>query len=165
IEVLASKGVISGMSETTFAPGEDIKRADFIILLIKSLGLYCEFESNFSDVSPESYYYEYVGMAKELGITSGVGNNMFKPLEKITRQDMMVLTANALKIAGKISDTGNESDISKFSDKDKIASYAVEGVATLVKKGIVVGSGNIINPLGNATRAELAAIIYKIYYI
>ena len=91
---------------------------------------------------------------------------MFKPLEKITRQDMMVLTANALKIAGKISDTGNESDISKFSDKDKIASYAVEGVATLVKKGIVVGSGgNTINPLGNATRAELAAIIYKIYYI
>ena len=46
------------MSETTFAPGEDIKRADFIILWVKSLGLYCEFESNFSDVSPESYYYE-----------------------------------------------------------------------------------------------------------
>lgn len=165
IEVLASKGIISGTSETTFTPGEDIKRADFIILLIKSLGLYCEFESNFSDVSPGSYYYDYVGMARELGIASGVGDNMFKPLEKITRQDMMVLTANALKIAGKISDTGNEADISKFTDKDKIASYAVEGVATLVKKGIVVGSENKINPLGNATRAELAAIIYKIYYI
>ena len=90
---------------------------------------------------------------------------MFKPLEKITRQDMMVLTANALKIAGKISDTGSESDISKFDDKDKIASYAAEGVATLVKKGIVLGSENKINPRGNATRAELAAIIYKIYYM
>ena len=165
IEVLASKGIINGTSETTFTPGEDIKRADFIILLIKSLGLHCEVSVNFDDVLPGSYYYEYVGIAKELGITSGVGGNMFKPLEKITRQDMMVLTANALKIAGKISDTGSESDISKFDDKDKIASYAAEGVATLVKKGIVLGSENKINPRGNATRAELAAIIYKIYYM
>ncbi|HHX18562.1 MAG TPA: cellulosome anchor protein [Clostridium sp.] len=165
IEVLASKGIINGTSEITFTPGEDIKRADFIILLIKSLGLYSEAVSNFDDVLPGSYYYEYVGIAKELGITSGVGDNMFKPLEKVTRQDMMVLTANALKIAGKISDKGIESDIAKFDDKDKIASYAVEGVSTLVKKGIVLGSGNNINPLGNATRAELAAIIYKIYYM
>ena len=44
-----------------------------------------------------------------------------------------------------------------------IASYAVEGVATLVKEGIVVGSGDVINPKGNASRAELAAIVYKIY--
>ncbi|MDQ2085000.1 S-layer homology domain-containing protein [Herbivorax sp. ANBcel31] len=165
IEVLASKGVISGTSKTTFTPGNDITRADFMILLIKALDLYSEFESNFSDVSSESYYYEYVGMAKELGITSGVGNNMFNPLEKITRQDMMVLTTNALKIAGKVSTTGNNSDIDQFNDKNQIASYAVEGVATLVKEGIVVGSGNNINPFGNATRAELAAMIYKIYYM
>lgn len=166
IEVLASKGVIRGTSENTFTPGEDITRADFIILLVKSLGLYSEIESNFNDVPSESYYFEYVGIAKQLGITSGVGNNMFKPLEKITRQDMMVLTANALNIANKLSDnTGSQSSISGFNDRNEIASYAIEGVATLVKEGIVVGSENKINPLGNATRAELAAIIYKIYYM
>lgn len=165
IEVLASRGIINGTSETTFAPGEDITRADYIILLVKSLGLYSEIESNFSDVLSGSYYFEYVGIAKELGITSGVGNNIFKPSEKITRQDMMVLTANALKIAGKISNLGSESELAGFNDSNQIASYAIEGVSTLVKEGIVVGSENYINPLGNATRAELAAIIYKIYYM
>ena len=65
----------------TFTQGR-YKKADFIILLIKSLGLHCEVSVNFDDVLPGSYYYEYVGIAKELGITSGVGGNMFKPLEK-----------------------------------------------------------------------------------
>ncbi|UWV47856.1 S-layer homology domain-containing protein [Acetivibrio thermocellus] len=164
IEVLASKGVINGTSDTTFTPQADITRADFMILLVKALGLTAEVTSNFDDVSEKDYYYEYVGIAKELGITTGVGNNKFNPKAKITRQDMMVLTTNALRIAGKISSTGTRADVERFSDKDQIASYAVEGVATLVKEGIVVGSGDIINPRGNASRAELAAIIYKIYY-
>ncbi|GAE88743.1 S-layer homology domain-containing protein [Acetivibrio straminisolvens] len=164
IEVLASKGVINGTSDTTFTPQADITRADFMILLVKALGLTADVTSNFDDVSEKDYYYEYVGIAKELGITTGVGDNKFNPKAKITRQDMMVLTTNALKIAGKISSPGTSADVERFSDKAQIASYAVEGVATLVKEGIVVGSGNIINPKGNASRAELAAIIYKIYY-
>ncbi|TYQ12921.1 UNVERIFIED_CONTAM: S-layer family protein [Acetivibrio alkalicellulosi] len=163
IEVLASKGIINGTSKTTYSPSKDITRADFMILLIKSLDISSSFESNFDDVLPGAYYYQYVGIAKELGIASGVGDNKFNPLESITRQDMMVLTTNALKIANKVSLTGNEADISGYEDKDQISLYAVEGVATLVKKGIVVGSNNRINPLGNASRAELAAIIYKIY--
>lgn len=163
IEVLASKGVINGTSDTTYTPGADITRADFMILLVKALGLTASVDSNFDDISKNDYFYEYVGIAKKLGITSGVGNNKFNPREKITRQDMMVLTTNALKIAGKISGTGTASDVQRFTDKSLIASYAVEGVATLVKEGIVVGSGDVINPRGNASRAELAAIVYKIY--
>jgi len=91
IEVLASKGVINGTSDTTFTPQADITRADFMILLVKALGLTAEVTSNFDDVSEKDYYYEYVGIAKELGITTGVGNNKFNPKAKITRQDMMVL--------------------------------------------------------------------------
>jgi hypothetical protein len=163
IEVLASKGVINGTSDTTYTPGADITRADFMILLVKALGLTASVDSNFDDISKNDYFYEYVGIAKKLGITSGVGNNKFNPREKITRQDMMVLTTNALKIAGKISSTGTAADVQRFTDKSLIASYAVEGVATLVKEGIVVGSGDVINPKGNASRAELAAIVYKIY--
>ncbi|MFZ5988318.1 MAG: S-layer homology domain-containing protein [Bacillota bacterium] len=163
IEVLASKGVINGTSDTTFNPKADITRADFMVLLVKALGLSASVDSNFDDVASGAYYYEYVGIAKKLGVTTGVGDNKFNPKAKITRQDMMVLTTNALKIAGKISSPGTKTDVDRFSDKAQIASYAVEGVATLVKENIVVGSGNIINPRGNASRAELAAIIYKIY--
>lgn len=163
VEVLASKGVINGTSSKTFSPSADITRADFIVLLVKALGLTATVDSNFDDIPASSYYTEAVGIAKKLGITGGVGNNKFNPKAKITRQDMMVLTTNALKISGKISRVGTEADIEKFSDKSKIAPYAIEGVATLVREGIVVGNKDLINPGGYASRAELAAIIYKVY--
>jgi hypothetical protein len=163
IEVLAAKGVINGTSQTTFAPSTAITRGDFLLLLVKALGLTATVDSNFSDVEPSAYYYNAIGIAKKLKITTGVGDNKYNPKEKITRQDLMVLTTNALKIAGKVSTPGTKTEIERFSDKAGIASYATEGVATLVKEGIVVGSGNVINPRGNTSRAELAAIIYKIY--
>ncbi len=79
IEVLASKGIIKGTSDTTFNPSENITRADFICLLIRGLNLNAKIESNFSDVKPEKYYYQAVGIAKKLGIAQGYGENIFDP--------------------------------------------------------------------------------------
>jgi len=163
IEVLASKGIVNGTSDNTFSPGENITRADFLVLLVRTLELNADFSDNFSDVSETDYYYKAVGIAKALGITNGVGNNMFNPKEPISRQDMMVLSHRALKIAGIIKTQGSEAYIQKFKDKDKIAAYAAESVAAMVREGIIVGNRDVINPAGNATRAETAVIMYRIY--
>jgi len=163
IEVMASKGVIAGTSATTYSPGQNITRADFITLLVRALELKADFDENFDDIKPSDYYYEAIGTAKALGITSGVGGNKFNPREEISRQDMMVLVARALKIAKKIDTSGTAEDIAAYKDKDDVADYAVEGVATLVKEGIIQGNGDRINPKGYATRAEIAVVIYTIY--
>jgi len=163
IEILASKGIIAGTSATTYSPGQNITRADFITLLVRTLELKADFNENFDDVKASDYYYEAVGTAKALGITSGVGNNKFSPREEILRQDMMVLLARALKITEKISTSGTAEDIAHFNDIDDVSDYAVEGVATLVKEGIIQGSNNNINPKGTATRAETAVVMYRIY--
>lgn len=163
IEVLASKGIINGTSEFTFAPGSNITRADFMILLVKALGLDADIKSNFDDVKEADYYYEAVGIAKSLGITSGVGDNKFLPKEQIKREDMMVLVDKALRIADKLETEGKALDIEDFDDDSSVSSYAVKSVATLVKEGIVSGSGNRLNPKSNTTRAEVAALIYRIY--
>lgn len=163
IQVLASKGIINGTSDTTFNPQAFITRADFMVLLVKALDLNAVVDSNFTDVPADAYYYNQIGIAKKLGITTGVGDNSYNPKAQITRQDMMVLITRALMVSGKISSEGTADVIAKYTDKDQVASYAETGVATLVKEGIVVGSNNIINPKGNASRAELAAIVYKIY--
>jgi len=163
IQFLTSKGIVKGTSETTFSPGDNIIRADFIILIVKAFGFTAEFDDNFSDIDPSAYYYEAVGIAKKLGITSGVGNNKFNPKEKITRQDMMVLLYRALKIAGKEIYAGSGSELDRFSDKAKIAPYAVEAIQALVANGIVSGDGTFINPLANAKRAEAAVLIYMTY--
>lgn len=163
IEVLASKGVISGTSETTYSPSTAITRADFMVLLIKALDLSTDVDSNFADVSSTAYYANAVGTAKELGITSGIGDNRFDPKACITRQDMMTLIYRAMIAAKKSMTAGTSDDLDKFADKEKIQAYAIQSVETLVKNGIVAGDGTIINPLGNATRAETAVMIYNSY--
>lgn len=162
IEALASKGVINGISDTSFAPEANITRADFLVILVRGLGLTAGFNDNFSDVSPAKYYYEALGIARELGITDGAGNNLFKPDTPVSRQELMVLGSRALSLSGAAMPAGSADDIRKFSDRAELAAYAVEDVAAMVKEGIVSGSGSKLNPHANATRAEAAVIVYRI---
>ncbi|EMS72740.1 polysaccharide lyase family 8 super-sandwich domain-containing protein [Ruminiclostridium cellobioparum] len=163
IEVMASKGVINGTSETTFSPSADIRRADFIVLLVKALGLSAKTQDNFADVSPGAYYAEALATAKALGITAGVGNNNFNPNAKISREDMMVLAARAMDKAGKPLADAAGSELKGYSDSAQISGYALKDVAALIKAEIIKGSGNTINPKRTATRAEAAVIIYNLY--
>jgi alpha-tubulin suppressor-like RCC1 family protein len=163
IIALSSKGIVKGTSETTFEPGKNIVRADFITLLVRVFNLKADFDSNFDDVSPDAYYYQAVGIAKKLGITNGAEGNKFNPGDQITREDLMVLVARTLKITGKTSAIDASVSISSFSDAAQVAPYAVEGVAALNKDGIVKGSGNMINPKGTAKRADTVVIIYRIF--
>jgi hypothetical protein len=104
-----------------------------------------------------------LGITKKLGISSGTGNNLFNPKAAITRQDMMNLTARAMKLAGKLKSTGVSADLNAFRDKGSVAPYAAESVASMVKEGLISGNGKLINPAGYATRAETAVLMYRIY--
>lgn len=161
IDQLAEKGIIKGTSASTFAPGSNIKRADFMLLLVRTLELKAEIDSGFSDVSEKDYYYEALGIAKKLGIAAGFEDGKFNPEGEISRQDMMVLAARALKASGKLDIPSNTDDLSGFADASQISDYAKDSVAALVKAGLVKGSGNAINPKGTATRAEIAVLVYR----
>ena len=163
IEVLASKGILRGTSETEYAPKTKIIRADFLFFLVRTLGVDAKVAGNFDDIDKEAYYYKELSIAKELGITSGTGNNKFSPDARITRQDMVVLTDRALRMLKKIEVKSTASDLEKFTDKALVAAYAVEGLASAVKEGLIVGSDDKVNPLGNTTRAEAAMFLYRIY--
>lgn len=163
IEVLASKGIIRGASETTYNPSENISRADFLAMLVRTLALTSEIGSNFSDVKPDNYYYEELGVAKKLGISTGVGNNLFLPKDPICRQDMMTLAARAMQLTGKLKAAGDVSSLNRFSDKENIHPYAMKAIAAMVKEGLIKGDGSRINPAANTTRAEIAVFMYRIY--
>lgn len=163
VEVLTSRGVMDGTSPTTFSPGSSITRADFISILVRALGLDAEITSNFDDVKPTDYFYRETGIAKALGIAAGIGNNQFDPRVPVTRQDMMILTARALAYTEKLEINGTASDLGNFDDSSEVSPYALSSVASLVRAGLVFGTDNRINPKANATRAEAAALIYRIY--
>lgn len=161
IETLAAKGIISGISDNEYGPAMSIRRCDFILLLVRAYGFNGTFEENFSDVPSDAYYAQAVGLAKKLGIVTGMGNNEFNPNGYITRQDMCVMALRAMQVAGK--KTADPADLSKFNDSADIAEYAKEAIATLVASGIINGDENgNVNPRKNTTRAESAVIIYRL---
>lgn len=163
IKFLTNAGIIRGMSETEFAPLENIKRADYLILLVRMLSLSNEASENFDDVMPDSYYYNEVGIAKAAGLTSGVGDNKFEPEKKITRQDMFVLAYRILKMYGAYDSDAEETELKIFSDCNEISQYAREPVAALTKSGLIAGNYGKIMAFNEATRAETAVLIYKLY--
>lgn len=163
IEILASKGIINGTGVDTYSPAANISRADYLVLLIKTLGLTADFDSNFDDVGRDTYYYEAIGIAKKLGIAIGIGNNRFNPNENISRQDMMVMTFRTLVKFKELKATSDTGMLDKFSDRGEVAGYAIESLATLVKEGLICGSGNMLNPRIPTTRAEAAVFLYRIY--
>ncbi|HEX9063231.1 MAG TPA: S-layer homology domain-containing protein, partial [Clostridia bacterium] len=163
VEIMASKGVINGTSAASYTPGASVKRGDFMLLLVKALGLTAKPDGRFADVNDSDYYAGAIAVARKLGIAKGSGDGRFNPQDSITRQDMMTLIERAMKVAGKKMSVSSGTELDAFGDREKVAEYAKDSVAALVKNGIVTGSGNNINPMGNATRAETAVLIYRIY--
>lgn len=164
IEVLASKGIITGTSSEYFSPGDKIRRADYLILLLKTLGITVEFENNFSDAHKGDYYYDALGMAKELKVASGINFNQFRPLDYISRQDMIVLAVRALASDKKLTEFSSDREIlNRYFDRGSIDPYAYESMEIMVSEGIVRGYENMLNPQKAASRAEAAVFLYKIH--
>ncbi|MGG1555151.1 S-layer homology domain-containing protein [Paenibacillus ferrarius] len=165
IEVLAAKGIVNGVSETEFGPAHVITRADFLVLLTRTLELRGDLGAAFGDMPEQAYYNEPLRLARGLGITEGTGDNAFHPLEPITREDMMVLTARALQAAhaSVAADANDMASLQAFSDRGDISAYAVKSVAALVRAGLVQGYDQAIHPQATTTRAETAMLMYNLY--
>jgi beta-glucosidase len=163
IQVMSAKGVINGISEKAYAPAQNVKRADFITLLVKTLGLNAAYDSQFTDVAKGAYYDDAVAIAKKLGVVTGRADGTFDPNASITRQEMIAMTARALNVSGKKLQAGSADQLKSFADLKQLAPYATDSAALLVANGIVKGDGSKLNPLGHTTRAEAAVIMYAIY--
>ena len=162
ISKLSSAGIINGVGDNSFNPNETTKRADAIVLLTRLIGLDGISKESFNDVSPNAYYTNAVGLAKEYGIISGSPDGNFNPEQNIKRQDIMVMVSRILNILN-IETNSNTSILNQFSDVNDISSYAKEHIANLVNAGIISGSLGKINPNQYITRAEIAVILDKVY--
>ncbi|WP_426452689.1 glycosyl hydrolase 53 family protein [Paenibacillus sp. S-38] len=160
VEALAAKGVIQGTSDTEFTPDAPVTRAEFLQMLVRAAGLTASFDSNFSDVTRTDYFYDAAGIAKKLGVAGGRENGGFAPSERITREDLMVLTVRALEKAGKWKNSSG-SGLEAFSDASTVAEYAAEAAAGLVQAGVINGRGSLLAPKEATTRAEAAVILYR----
>lgn len=165
IEYLAARGIIKGKSANPnlFAPNDKITRAEFISLVVAGFKFEKTPVGTFEDVKPEHWFYKNVMIAKNMGIVSGIGNNLFYPYEPIKREDIAVILARVLKISGNPLPENDISILDKYSDRDDISDYALISMALLNGEKIINGkSSTILAPKDYATRAEAAVILYNI---
>ncbi|RXZ80443.1 hypothetical protein EBB07_19010 [Paenibacillaceae bacterium] len=166
ITALASEGIIKGTTKDTFSPGKLITRADFLLLLMRTLELEVpetSLEHRFADVEADAYYAYSVAMAAHLGIVRGDHRGLFQPAAPITRQDMMVMTVRALQGADRLSSEADMSVLQKYDDRAVIADYARESIAVLTELALVEGYSNNIQPKLNANRVQAAKMMYNIF--
>lgn len=161
------KAAVQGLEEkvevvVTVDGPKDIARADFLVVLVNTLGINSEFTDNFDDVAEGTFYYEAVGIAKQIGLVQGVGNNNYNPESSISTQDIMVLTVRALERFHGVEKTDDTSVLDRFSDKDDISDYAVDSVATLEREGLLQGIGSTLDPRGNSNWGQALELVYHI---
>ena len=166
IQELVSKGVANPNGPSLYAPLTPITRGDFIHYLVKALSLEKKtgrVNAAFTDVDPNIYYYFTVGSGQAAGLVAGVGNNRCNPLADVTREDMFTLIYRALKYAGMELLPGS-SALARFRDRAAVDGYAEDAISALAENGLILGDQNgNVNPLANATRAEAAALLYRVY--
>jgi len=157
-----NKGYFSGMTPTTFVPGGQVTRGQFVTVLARYAGVDLSkyTEQVFSDVPAAKYYAPAVQWASENGIVNGTGATTFSPDAKITRQDIATIFLRYIKFAGLELDA--KAEVKDFKDKSSIAGYAAEAVEALCRAGVLTGrTDGSFDPRTGATRAEAATIFCR----
>ncbi len=160
---LTKLNIISGRGDGIFAPADNIKREEFVKMVL----LAGNFETlvgdiNFSDVNTSDWFFPYVKNAYLCGIAKGISSIEFGSGIDISRQDMAVMCHKLINISGK--EIANTMEL-QFEDKNDIAEYARDSVMALYNCGIIKGDeNNYFNPCKNANRAEAAQMVYNAYH-
>ncbi|MGE5678053.1 MAG: S-layer homology domain-containing protein, partial [Pseudomonadota bacterium] len=168
VEKMASRYIAKG-ENGSFRPDATISRAEFTALLVRSLELgapAASTNSSFTDVAADKWYASEIGKAYTAGIASKADGVSFRPDVEITREEIVVMVARALKYGGKgleLSEEQVAQRLGGFSDYEQVAESARGPFAIALEKGIVKGrTADTIAPKGNATRAEAIVMIYRL---
>ena len=158
----ASRGLLSGTSDTTFSPDTGMTRGMFVTALGRLAGINPDSyqTGKFTDVKADAYYAPYVNWAAQTGIVEGVTATTFAPDTNINREQMAVIMANYAKKLGYTVPKTLEAVT--FVDNASISSWAKEAVKSMQQAGILAGkTNNRFDPAGTATRAEVATVLRR----
>ena len=157
-------GLMSGVSETLFAPNSTTSRSMLVTVLWRMAGCpEAEAPCTFLDVSEGTWYTDAVAWAQENGIVNGVGEGRFDPDGAITREQLATILCRYLD--GE-ADARGLSEVAEFPDAECISPWALDAFAWAktagILKGQLSGSQVYLNPLGNTSRAELATVLARL---
>ena len=158
VEYVSNRGIMTGMTETTFEPYSNLTRAQVATILYAMEGKPANTSNAFSDVAPTAWYYDPVNWCASNGIVAGVGDGLYEPDRNVTREELATMLRSYAAYFG--GDTATTTDISSYNDASSVSSWATEPVSWAVAKGLMSGRpGELLAPQGTATRAEMAVMM------
>ncbi|MEG2381546.1 MAG: S-layer homology domain-containing protein, partial [Oscillospiraceae bacterium] len=167
IDKLAKLGFVNGVADRTFAPNNNVTRAEFTKMIVTTFGLTDTTATvDFADMTDKTaWYYQYVAAGEKAGLVKGYEeDNTFRPNAPITREEMSAMLGRACTVIG--VELPKEAKPENFTDMDSIQGYAKDFVLEMQKAGIINGMGDgSFAPQANATRAQSAKIMGMIYDI
>jgi hypothetical protein len=162
IDYAVGRGLFSGTADTKLSPDMAMDRGMLVTVLSRLAGadVSAYKTSSFSDVAMGKYYLPYVEWAYKKGIIDGIGNGKFAPERAVTREEIALILQNYAKATGYKLPITREAIA--FADASSIGSIYKTTVTAMQQAGVMMGgSGNKFNPKTGATRAEVAAMLYR----
>ena len=154
-------GLMLGTSKTLFSPHGTATRGMMATILWRMEGSPVpKGKNSFTDVEAEKWYADAITWTAENGIFAGYGKDKFGPDDPITREQLAAIFYRYADYKG--YDLTVKGNLDKFKDADKITDYAKTAMQWAVGSGLMKGkSGNLLDPQGTATRAEIAAMLHR----
>lgn len=163
VERMTELDLMEGRSAGSFAPNENMTRAELVLALYRLAGSPAISGKNpFDDVAGDAAYRDAVIWANEKGIASGRSQGVFDPDGDVQRQEIAkILNAFAAGAVGRKALTNRADVLSGYADAAQVSGWARESMNWAVASEFITGSGGKLDPRGAATRAQMAAILCR----
>ena len=154
-------GLMTGLTATAFGPNLSNTRGMIVTILWRMENEpAAKHGCPFADVRRGSYYEQAIAWASENGIVTGFDASTFAPDRAITREQLAAILFRFAAYRGMDAVTLRE-NLSSFQDQAAISAYAVSALNWAVGEGLMQGTGDKLEPTGNATRAQVAAMLRR----
>lgn len=162
VDYVTGKGMMNGTAANTFSPKANTTRGMVVTVLYRLENQPSTSAASFTDVASGAYYANAVAWANANGIVSGYGSGKFGPNDKVTREQLAAILYRYAQYKKYDVSVGEDTNILSYDDAQSISSYAIPAIQWACGAGVVTGkSGSKLDPKGNATRAEVAAMLMR----
>lgn len=162
VDYVTGKGMMNGTADNTFSPKANTTRGMVVTVLYRLENQPSTSAASFTDVASGAYYANAVAWANANGIVSGYGSGKFGPNDKVIREQLAAILYRYAQYKKYDVSVGEDTNILSYDDAQSISSYAIPAIQWACGAGVVTGkSGSKLDPKGNATRAEVAAMLMR----
>lgn len=161
VNFVTTNKIMQGTSTNQFSPDLSLTREMAVTILYRyAKEPVISSNANYTDVKNSDYFYNAVSWATQNEIVKGYGNNIFGTGHNLTREDFAVIMYRYAQFLNK--ETSSNIDLSKFTDSNKISSWAVDALKWANDNDLIKGkTDTTLAPKDAITRAETATIIMR----